>query len=278
MNPITFNLIPPPDALNKDVECIRISEYKDEDALEIRVCPNGSPGILFQHNSQGISAIASISTRTSTFSHIPTFFLYMQKPEPAIMHFKKGSYSTIQVVLKPWALYTLFNLDATILKLSSLQATEFGAEELYTQLIKTDTDIQRVTLLLEFLSMRFKLIKQRDTLIEKSIRFIHNNIASISVKDLLRELNISERQFQKRFSRVIGVSPQQYIRVKRVNEALRLLNTGGYERLSDIAYALNYYDQSHFIRDIKDLSWITPKSITQKISELHQDQVGTSYL
>lgn len=278
MSPITFNLIPPPEVLSRDVECIRISEYKGKEALEIKVCPNGLPGIVFQRKFQSESAIKSISTRTATFAHIPLFFLHGQSAEPAIMYFKKGSYSTLQVVLKPWALYTLFNLDASTLNLSSLQAKDIGAEELYSELLIADSDTERVTLFMEFLQTRLEQMKRKDSLIEKSIWLIHNHIDSISVNDLLGKLHISERQFQKRFSRVIGVSPQQYIRVKRINEALRLINTGGYERLSDIAYALNYYDQSHFIRDIKALSWITPKSITQKISDLHQDQVGMSYL
>jgi AraC-like DNA-binding protein len=278
MSPITFTVVLPPEMLSKDVECIRISEHRGEKALEIKVCPNGLPGIVFQCDSHGQSALESISTRSVTYSHIPLLFLYRQRSEPAIMHCKEGSYSTLQVVLKPWALYTLFDLDASTLKLSSLQAKEFGAAELYLHLLAADSDTTRVSLLMDFLRNRFQQTKRRDTLVEASIRLIHNRIDSVTVQDLLRDLYISERQFQKRFSRVIGASPQQYIRVKRVNEALRLMGTGAYEQLSDIAYALNYYDQSHFIRDIKALSWVTPKSITQKISDLYQDQVGTSYL
>lgn len=48
---------------------------------------------------------------------------------------------------------------------------------------------------------------------------------------------------------------------------------GKYERLID-----DYYDQSHFIREIRGFSGITPKSISQKANELHYDEIGASYL
>jgi len=69
-----------------------------------------------------------------------------------------------------------------------------------------------------------------------------------------------------------------YIRVKRFNEAIRLIKTGQFERLTDVAYALNFYDQSHFIRDIKAFSGMTPKSLSQKVDDFHHDQVGYSYV
>jgi len=70
---------------------------------------------------------------------------------------------------------------------------------------------------------------------------------------------------------MVGLSPQFYIRVKRFSEAIRLMQTGRYERLTDVAHSLNYYDQSHFTRDIKAFSGITPKSLFQKVDDFQSD-------
>jgi len=70
---------------------------------------------------------------------------------------------------------------------------------------------------------------------------------------------------------------QLYLRVKRFNEAARLMKTGQFETLIDVAYALNFYDQSHFVRDIKAFSGITPKSLSQKEDAFH-GVAGYSYL
>ena len=112
---------------------------------------------------------------------------------------------------------------------------------------------------------------------EESLNLIHHNIASVNVEYLLKHLMISERQFERRFTQTVGITPQSYIRVKRLNEAIRLMKTRQYRRLTDIAYALHFHDQSHFIRDVKALSGLTPKSISRQV-ENFQDQGGLSYI
>ena len=74
----------------------------------------------------------------------------------------------------------------------------------------------------------------------------------------------------------MGISPFSYIRVRRFNEALRLMQTGQYDTLTEVAYALNFHDQSHFIRDIKTFTGITPKSLSQKVNDFFHNQAGYS--
>jgi AraC-like DNA-binding protein len=64
--------------------------------------------------------------------------------------------------------------------------------------------------------------------------------------------------------------------VKRFNEAIRLIKTGQFERLTDVACALNFSDQSHFIHDFQALAGTTPKSLSQRVDDFYHDQVGYS--
>ncbi|WP_261134400.1 AraC family transcriptional regulator [Bacillus sp. Marseille-Q3570] len=278
MRTINFTVLPPPKVLRRDLECFRIASYTGSEALEVKVCPNGLPGIVFQLSTDDSAAIDRITTCSAQVSNIPKLFLHGQGSEPSVMHFRNKPYTTIQVVFKSHALYTLFGMDASSLDQGFLIPDQFGAKELEKHLIATRTNSERITMLGEFLITKLEQSDKRDELIEQALGFIRLHISTVKVKDLLSEFHISERQFQKRFARVVGMPPQLYIRVKRVNEALRMMNTGKYERFSDIAYALDYYDQSHFIRDIKAFSWVTPKSITNKVSEFHNDEAGSSYL
>jgi AraC-like DNA-binding protein len=233
---------------------------------------------VFNIAADASAAIESIATRTAQTSNIPRLFMHGQGSEPSVMHFKNEPYTSIQVVFKSHALYTLFGIDASSLNQGFLLPDQFGATELEMRLLAANTTAERVSMLGEFLIAKLEQTNKRDELIEQTLDFIREYIASVTVKNLFSAFHISERQFQKRFARVVGMSPQLYIRVKRVNEALRLMNTGKYERLSDIAYTLNFYDQSHFIRDMKAFSWVSPKSITMKVSEFHSDEAGSSYL
>jgi len=278
MKTIHFNVLPPPPALSRDIECLRIANHTGDQPLEVKVCPSGYPGIVFQLAADNNSAIESIAIRSGQASNIPILFLHGQGSEPSIMRFRDKPYTTIQVVLKPHALYSLFGWDAAAHHQSLLSSGQFDAAELERQLLSICSIEERVFLLSQFLITMLKQTNKRDELIELSLDYIRDHITSISAQELVAAFHISERQFQKRFARVVGMPPHLYIRVRRVNEALRLMYSGQYERLSDVAYALNYYDQSHFIRDMKLFSWVSPKHIAMKVSEFHNDLAGASYL
>jgi AraC-like DNA-binding protein len=194
------------------------------------------------------------------------------------MHYKGGSSTIVQVIFKPHALKTLLGIDASQLTNGWADLHEFGAPDLEGQLIEANNEQEHLTFLTSFLVAKLKQAKPRDLLVEESIRIIHNRITSIHVKDVIDSLNISERQFERRFTQTVGLSPQAYIRVKRFNEAIRFIKTRQFERLTDVACALNFSDQSHFIRDFKAFSGMTPKSLSQKADDLYHDQTGYSSL
>jgi AraC-like DNA-binding protein len=278
MDSVKFTIIPPIDALSRDVEYFRIAEYVGKKGLSIKVCPNGFPGILFQH-SNGHPAIENIKVSSGRSVQMPcTLFLYGQVTELSVMNFKNSPYITVQAILKPYALKTLFGMDSSRLTNASIEYSKFNAEILNTQLLSAKSNHEYVTLFEDYLLQILGTHQSRDILVEECLEYIHSNINRVTVKDLTEKAHLSERQFEKRFVQIVGVSPQFFIRLKRFNKAMGLIDSGQYERLSDVAYALNYFDQSHFIRDIKVFSGITPKSISQKVNEFHHDQIGSSYL
>jgi AraC-like DNA-binding protein len=274
MRSIQFSTIPSPQFLKRDIECFRIIAYTGDESSSIKVSPNGMPGIVFQHVN-GRSAIENISMPSRIVSP-PTLFLYGLGTDPSVMNYKKGSYATIQVIFKPHALNTLLGINA--LRLDGFaELNEFAAEDLNLRLMEAPSTEEQVALLTRFLVAKFEQSRTRDTLIEEGLHLIHKNVGFVTVKFLLEGLNISQRQLERRFSQTVGLSPQSYIRVKRFNEAIRLMKIGQYQRLTDIAYALNFHDQSHFIRDIKRFSGMTPKDISQK-AENFSEPGGFSYL
>lgn len=277
MSSIQFTILPAPEILKNDVECFRICEHTGEEALAINVSPTALPGIVFQQNN-GRSAIKNIITHSRIKSSTPPLFLYGPGIEPSIMNYRQGSSTTTQVIFKPHALQALLGLNAARLSAGWMDLHEFSDGDLTTQLIEARNEQERVALLTGFLVAKLKQEKTRDTLMEESLRFIHKNIGSIQVKDVLTYLNVSERQLERRFTQTVGISPQSYIRVKRFNEAIRLIKNRQFDRLTDVAHALNFHDQSHFIRDVKEFSGITPKSLSQRVDDFYHDQTGYSYV
>lgn len=274
-----FRLLPVPKMLRNDVECIRVSEYEQTDGgnLAINVCLNGLPGIVFQHNN-GASPIENIATSSAVVNGIPTLYVYGQMTQMGVMNYKRESFTTMQVILKPHALQTLLNINATALTNCLVDLAEFSARDLNMRMLEASSDQARVDLLTDFLCAKKAQRSKRDPLVEASLRLIHQNSTSITVKNLLDDLHISERQFEKRFSQSVGLSPQFYIRVKRFNEAVHLLRNQQFSRLVDVAHSLNYYDQSHFIRDIKAFSGITPTHLSEKMHDVSLEQKVYAYV
>jgi len=273
MSSITFKIIPSTTELEDIVVCFRIAEYAGRDSVSVNICPNGLPGMVFQ-----AGCVEAISTSDGTVADVPKLFLYGQVTEPSSMHFRPGPYRTVQVLFKPDALRLLL-ADASTLTDNFLPAMDFGAGWLENELAAAEDEQAVVQILSEFLSSLAKRpVAEQDTLVAQAIRLIDERHEAISVAEIIRTLDISERQFQKRFNRAVGITPQLYIRTRRFNKAMKLMDSGQYDRLSDIAFALDFHDQSHFIRDIKAFSGQTPKGITQKVDEFYHDQVGTSFI
>lgn len=276
MSSVRFQNVSIPKPLQGDVESIRIVEYSDNKGLAINVLPNGIPGIVFQHMS-GQSAIDNITTPLGSTPVIQTLFLYGPGTKPSVMNYKAGSYTTIQIMLKPQALNSLLGLNASVLASGSVELNEFSPENLNEQLLEANDSQQQVLLLTNFLESRLNQVKNRDRLIEKGLGFINQNITSVQISSLSRFLHLSERHFERRFLQTVGISAKSYIRVKRFNEALRLMQSNQYAQLVEIAHTLNFHDQSHFIRDIKAFSGLTPSKLFHKVHNFHRAQKAYSY-
>ncbi|MEZ4668434.1 MAG: helix-turn-helix domain-containing protein [Anaerolineae bacterium] len=258
-----YTLLPPPPALRSDVECISVVECCGAQEMALNVSPAGLPGLVFQHQN-GRPVIERIVTRSGRQTSTPTLFLYGLGIEPSVMHFAAGTYSTTQFILKPHALQALFGMNAAAATNYLLDLDEFAANDLNARLLEATTTPERIQLMSEYLLARLRRSTSRDPLIEESLRLIHTNVATITVRFLLEHLSISERQFERRFSHTVGISPQSYLRIKRFNEAIRLMKNGRFERLTDVAHALHFHDQSHFVRDIKAFSGMTPAVFPKK--------------
>ena len=271
-----FRVLAPPEILKRDVDCFILNRFRGNRRVEIRVFSNGIPGIVF-HHKDGQPAIKSILTQSGRVTSPPSLFVCGPGTESSLMRFEKGSYTVVQVILKPHGLKTLLGINALTLKNQAVELNEFSNEDLNEQLLNAPDENTQVSLLSGFLVSKLQQANTRDTLVEESLSLIHQSRGATNVGALAKYLYLSERQFERRFSQTVGLSPLSYIRVRRFNEAMRLMRTGGYNRLTDVAYALNFHDQAHFIREIKSFTGIAPKSLSQSVDDFYHNQAGYSY-
>jgi len=217
----------------------------------------GVSGILFQHHD-GRPALGT------TPRGCATSFLYGKRTRPS-QTFANGPFGLTGVVFKPQGISMLLHPHPMDLNDGSATLDNFFRENVGEQLLNARGDHERVTLLARMLRARVDDSGSEDAVVAESLRLIREGIRTIRVPRLLKCLNLSERQFERRFVRAVGVSPHNYIRIERFRAAIRLIKANRFQRLSDIAYDLNYVDQSHFIKDMKAFSGHTPKHLVHAV-------------
>lgn len=85
---------------------------------------------------------------------------------------------------------------------------------------------------------------------------IHTAKGVIRIKELAQSLYISQDAFEKRFRRIVGVSPKQFSNIIRMKS---IVSTGfTKETLSEVAFNAGYFDQPHFNKDFKLFTGKTP--------------------
>lgn len=275
---LPWNLLEPaiPHLLRRDVLHVRIFDNRDPHPFAVKVAPVALPGIVLHYKGRG-RAIASIEARGRSVTRLPLAFVYGAGITPSTMRYRGGPHVTIQIIFKPHGLRSLLGLDARRLRNGILPLSKLAGAPSLPRLLATRTAQEQTDILLDFLLSMARQSTTRDSVVERAIALAEQQVDDLRLPRILAALGLSERQLERRFTVAVGVAPKTYLRVRRFNEALRLMKTRRYPTLASIAYALGFADQSHFIRDLKAFARITPKTLSQR-ADLFHEQAGFSYL
>ena len=96
----------------------------------------------------------------------------------------------------------------------------------------------------------------------KVIEKLYENPKEQSVTDIAKELGYNERNLYRVFKANFGVSPKVLLNILRLHLCLTLILEKKMT-LIDIALFCGFYDQSHFIKEIKKYTGISPLKIIE---------------
>ena len=82
-----------------------------------------------------------------------------------------------------------------------------------------------------------------------------------AIGDLARELGWSHRRLIGRFRDVVGLPPKRVARVLRFERLTALLDAPAPVDWARAAAELGYFDQSHLVREVRDLSGLSPTAL-----------------
>lgn len=103
--------------------------------------------------------------------------------------------------------------------------------------------------------------------IARAIERLHKDFDQpLRIDSLARELGMSVSGFHHQFKAVMAMSPLQYLKQLRLQEARRLMLGEDLDAAS-AAYRVGYHDASHFNREYKSLFGVPPMRDVQRLRE-----------
>ncbi|MFZ5892379.1 MAG: helix-turn-helix domain-containing protein [Myxococcota bacterium] len=85
--------------------------------------------------------------------------------------------------------------------------------------------------------------------------------APASVRAAAESVGVSERQLERLFRERVGVSPKQYARIARLQRAVSIDRAASIRSQAELAAQAGYADESHLLRDFRDLAGISPSAL-----------------
>ena len=178
----------PPEPLRRFVDYFWRFRSCEDGVFSLKLFGTGVSGIIVQgHNSR--TALTRTGPRqVSPADDIPNAFVYGKRTHPGQL-VARAPFELTGVVLRPQALYTLLRIDPADVKLAELEGG---------------------------LSGRAAHQPAGDPLVGQSLRILQARVRTIRLPQLRKCVGLSERQFERRFQRAVGVPP--HLRILRFQE------------------------------------------------------------
>jgi AraC-like DNA-binding protein len=94
----------------------------------------------------------------------------------------------------------------------------------------------------------------RDVRCRRATLLLEAHGGQLRVEALAAELGLNVRGLERLFVQHFGMTPKRMSRLVRLRNVLGALHSGAFSNLGELAHACGYSDQSHLIRDFKELT------------------------
>ena len=178
----------------------------------------------------------------------------------------KGNYTLFHVQIKSNGLFAIFGIPQKILMDDILPIDDILGNDgrLIREQLESSKDVNEMGVYMNTYFIK-KLLHQKHTYYTTAMASISNiilqNKGVVCLDNLARYANMSFRNFERRFVEEVGIPPKLYSRIARFYNAIenKMLHPG--KSWTDITYESGYFDQAHFIKEVKTFSSKTPDEL-----------------
>ena len=268
---MNYQTFPPHPDLNAIVKCHWTLEVPAHlEAPKQRIIPDGCIEMCFILGDD----IKRFTTETD-FIIQPRTMVFGQITKPYYIQ-PIGYVNTFAVRFYPYGFANLISqpLHKLANKETPLTALfeEKAVNELEQKIIKASSTQFRIAIVERFLLDKLSHQSVLDNIVKSTIDALFKTKGSTPIQTILKDDLSKRRNLERKFSKLVGISPKQLGKIIRLQAALKLILNNQGEKLTEIAYESEYYDQAHFIKDFKEFTGTNPKDY------LNDDQMMLSSL
>ena len=112
------------------------------------------------------------------------------------------------------------------------------------------------------------IVDRDEAFLEKFDSLIMENIANpdFTVKEMEQKLGFSKSSFNRKVNALLGMSPNEYLRQRRLALAAQMLGRKN-SRVSDICYRVGFNSPSYFAKCFKEQYGVLPAEYTPNEDE-----------
>ncbi|MEZ4942850.1 MAG: helix-turn-helix domain-containing protein [Saprospiraceae bacterium] len=218
------------------------------------VVPDGNTGLMFLSN--GIKRL-DIEKQT-TLQTGKQAVVVGQKSRPVLYRFEPGpAVETVGVRFRPAGLSAFTQLPMVRLRdqvIAAAEVFEQGLQQTTGQLSHTPAET-----LNRFLTQNLQPQQRHHHTAMQMAERIIQCCGQYRAADWMQRFHLSERQIERLFRQYIGLTPKTFARIVRFNHAIVCHQRQTGLRLTDLAYVNGYFDQMHFVKEVKSFTLKTPK-------------------
>jgi AraC-like DNA-binding protein len=171
---------------------------------------------------------------------------------------RKGGFC---VVFRPRGFYDLFRIKSSDFSKYCIMGDSIFKKDIdfLWEKLNTCVNINSMKELFEnFFSGFAREYSAGGDLLDHIVSSMDKTNGMLRVSQLCKIYNITPRSLERHFMEEIGIPVKELLQIFRINRAIRMLAEEPNANLAGLSYLSGYSDQSHFIKDIKRITGISP--------------------
>ncbi len=250
---------------------LEVEKRQPEDEL---IIPDGTHGLLFVQQSKFTRHCSTGEDK------VCGTYLFGQKSKSVQYEFDTPGLYCFGAKFHPHGLKRFMEMPVGEIKDIMIEASQALGKEfsiLEGRALSAGNEQGKKSLLDTYFIQKLKRDEEKDhKLVQRILAEIHLKKGQMGIAGLLQFFQIGYKRLERLFKKYVGLPPKAYCRIVRFNAALFYRTRRPDDNLTQLAYSAGYFDQMHFIKEIKHFTNLTPSDFFQhglQTLGIHQRQL-----